>query len=103
MDIKAQYIALVGYDPFEDDPANTVEDVTELLITYCEHVIEDCQSIPDLTEYGNEWLGLQDLQPGSWDEVLAEATDPYHRKVLGALVARWEELDGYQYMDQGDV
>lgn len=38
------YVATIGYDPFEDDPDNTLDDVVKVLQEYME---EDALEIPD--------------------------------------------------------
>ena len=42
--VKEIYVATIGYDPFEDDPTNTLEDVVKVLQEYME---EDALEIPD--------------------------------------------------------
>lgn len=36
--LRREYIALIGYDPFEDDPSMTVDDVREIIADYKHNV-----------------------------------------------------------------
>ncbi len=36
--VRAEYIALIGYDPFEDDPSMTVDEVREIIADYKHNV-----------------------------------------------------------------
>ena len=36
--LRREYIALIGYDPFEDDPSMTVDDVREIIEDYKHNV-----------------------------------------------------------------
>jgi len=47
--LRAEYIDLIGYDPFEDDPSTTVDDVRETLADYTSIVAECAKSNDGLT------------------------------------------------------
>jgi hypothetical protein len=47
--LRAEYIDLIGYDPFEDDPSTTVDDVRETLADYKSIVLECAKSNDGLT------------------------------------------------------
>lgn len=54
--IGTAYKALVGYDPFEDDPSQTLEEVTELFAgVLAEHKAAEEQTARDKLEQA-EWL-----------------------------------------------
>ncbi len=36
--LRCEYIALIGYDPFEDDPSMTVDEVREIIADY-KHIV----------------------------------------------------------------
>ena len=36
--LRREYIALIGYDPFEDDPSMTVDEVREIIADYKHNV-----------------------------------------------------------------
>lgn len=74
--LRREYIALIGYDPFEDDPSMTIDDVREIIADYKHNLAYYADYAPDLyqTRAGVDcepdaypgWTSMQSATRDAW-------------------------------------
>lgn len=82
--LRREYIALIGYDPFEDDPSMTVDEVREIIADY-QHTVALYGNVtdggfgpyvPDLYQTRTDVDCEPDAYPG-WASMQSAARDAW--------------------------
>ena len=58
--LRAEYVSLIGYDPFEDDPSMTVGEVREIIADYKHNVL-------NYADDGRRYFGWHSVQSATRD------------------------------------
>ena len=78
--LRQEYIRLIGYDPFEDDPSLTVDEVREIIADYKHNVAlygDDTACVPDLHQTRADVDTDDDGRYPGWTSMQSAARDAW--------------------------